>query len=166
MKANVGEALVEAPDEVEDEGLIRENLAEHAKISGHPLETPIVICNGYVTLGEAVELGIRVEGARLAIAKELCFYGNPGVACGEAACEDGLGKIFGDGPEVPRLHDAVHARTIWIGSGDRSDGEDVVLEGELADNEEELISPASVVAGDVEDDGDLTLDVLDTTACA
>jgi len=89
VKANVGEALVEAPDEVEDEGLIRENLAEHAKISGHPLETPIVICNGYVTLGEAMELGIRVEGARLAIAKELCFYGNPGVARGEAACEDG-----------------------------------------------------------------------------
>ena len=89
VQTNVAVPLVEAPDEVEDEGLIRENLAEHAKISGHPLETPIVICNGYVTLGEAMELGIRVEGARLAIAKELCFYGNPGVARGEAACEDG-----------------------------------------------------------------------------
>ena len=42
----------------------------------------------------------------------------------------------------------------------------MVLEGELADNEEELISPASIVAGDVEDDGYPTLDVLDTTACA
>ena len=42
----------------------------------------------------------------------------------------------------------------------------MVLEGELADGEEELISPASVVAGDVEDNGDEAPDVLNPTACA
>ena len=40
-------------------------------------------------------------------------------------------------------------------------GEDVVAEGELADDEEELILPARIVAGDVEDDGDQAPDVLD-----
>jgi len=46
VKTDVGEALVEASDEVEDEGLIRDNLAEGAKITGHPLETLAVIRNG------------------------------------------------------------------------------------------------------------------------
>jgi hypothetical protein len=48
-----------------------------------------------------------------------------------------------------------------MGSGDGSVGEDVVAEGELADDEKELIPPASVVAGDVEDGRDQTPDVLD-----
>jgi len=64
----------------------------------------------------------------------------------------------GDGPEDPRLHDAIHLRPIWMGSGDRSVGEDVLTEGELADDKKELIPPASVVAGDVKDRGDQSLD--------
>ena len=97
VKTNVGEALIEASDEVEDEGPIRDNLAEGAKIGGHPLETPAVIRNGHITLGEATELGVEVEGLRLTVAEELCFHGKPGVACGDGARGDGVGKVIGDG---------------------------------------------------------------------
>jgi hypothetical protein len=69
VKTNVGEALIEASDEVEDEGPIRDNLAEGAKIGGHPLEMPSVIRNGHITLGEAAELGVEVEGSRLTVAR-------------------------------------------------------------------------------------------------
>ena len=51
MKPDVGEALVESPDEVEDESPIGDDLAERAMVSGHPLETPAVICDGQITLG-------------------------------------------------------------------------------------------------------------------
>ena len=70
-------------------------------------------------------------------------------------------EIVGDGAKDPGLHDAVHARPIRLGGGDGGVGEDVVPEGELADDEKKLIPPASVVAGDVEDDGDQASDVLD-----
>ena len=161
VKADVGEALVEAADEVEDEGPIRDDLAEGAKVRGHPLEPPAVICNGQITLREAAELGVEVEGARLAVAEELCFHSEPGIACGDGARGDGVGEIIGDGAKDPGLHDAVHARPVGLGSSEGSVGEDVVAQRELADDEEELIPPASVVAGDVEDDGDQASDVLD-----
>ena len=53
----------------------------------------------------------------------------------------------------------MRAQSGWAAA--RGIGEDVVAEGELADDEEELIPPASVVARDVEDDGDQASDVLD-----
>jgi len=51
VKPDVGEALVESPDEVEDESPIGDDLAECAVVNGHPLETPAVICDGHITLG-------------------------------------------------------------------------------------------------------------------
>jgi len=154
VKTDVGEALVQAPDEVEDERPIGDNLAERAKVGGHPQETPAVICDGQITLGEAAELGVEVEGARLAVAEELGLHSKLGIACGDGTGGDGVSKVVGDGSEDPGLHDAVHARPIRLGGGDGGVGEDVVPEGELADDEKKLIPPASVVAGDVEDDGD------------
>jgi len=46
VKTDVGEALVEASNEVKDESPILDDLAESAKISGHPLETHAVIRDG------------------------------------------------------------------------------------------------------------------------
>ena len=161
VKTDVGVALVETSDEVEDESPIRDDLAERAKVGGHPQETPAVICDGQITLGEAAELGVEVEGARLAVAEELGLHSKLGIACGDGTGGDGVSKVVGDGSEDPGLHDAVHARPIRLGGGDGGVGEDVVPEGELADDEKKLIPLASVVAGDVKDDGDQTPDVLD-----
>ena len=80
---------------------------------------------------------------------------------GDGARGDGVSEIIGDEPKDPRLHDTVHARPVRLGSSKGGVEEDVVAEGELADGEEELIPPASVVAGDVEGDGDQTPNVLD-----
>ena len=161
VKADVGEALVEPLDEVKDESPIRDDLAKRAKVGSHLLEMPAVIRDGEITLGEPAELGVEVEGARLAVAEELCFHGKPGVARRDGTRGDGVGGIIGVGAEDLGLHDAVHARPVRLGSSKRGVGEDVVAEGELADDEEELILPARIVAGDVEDDGDQAPDVLD-----
>ena len=61
-------------------GPIRDDFAEGAKVRGHLLEPPAVICNGQITLREATEFGVEVEGARLAVAEELCFHSEPGIA--------------------------------------------------------------------------------------
>ena len=81
MKPDVGEALVESPDEVEDESPIGDDLAERAEVSGHPLETPAVICDRQITLGEDAKLSTEVESAHLAVAEELGLHSAPGVAC-------------------------------------------------------------------------------------
>jgi len=112
MQTDVGEPLVETPDEVEDEGTIVDDLAKVTKIICHTFEASAIICDEEVTLREAPELGVEVEGARLVVAEELGFHGDPGGMCGDAPCGDGLGEIIVDGPEDPGLDDAVHARPV------------------------------------------------------
>jgi len=68
-------------------------------------------------------------------------------------------EIVGDGAKDLGLHDAVHARPVGLGSSKGSVREDVVAKRELADDEEELVPPASIVAGDIKDDGDQAPDV-------
>ena len=47
---------------------------------------------------EATEFGVEVEGARLAVTEELCFHSEPGIARGDGARGDGVGKIVGEAP--------------------------------------------------------------------
>ena len=71
-----------------------------------------------------------------------------------------LGEVGGDGPSDPGLDHAVHVGQVRE-SGHREVGEDVGLQGVLADDEEDLIAPAGVVpSGEVEDDGDEAPDIL------
>ena len=84
MKTDVGKTLVEAMDEVEDEGAIGDYLTEVAEIIRHMLHTPVVIRGGKITLNEATELGVEVQGTGLTIAEELRFHGDPRGACSVA----------------------------------------------------------------------------------
>lgn len=52
---NVGEALVEASDHVEDEGAIGDGLAEGAEIVGHLLEAAAVLGGGEIPLDEVAK---------------------------------------------------------------------------------------------------------------
>jgi hypothetical protein len=62
----------------------------------------------------------------------------------------------------PGANDAIPPFLVW-GRGGRSVEEDVVLEGEAADSEQELLAPSSVRAGGgIEDDGDEAADVLNS----
>lgn len=63
------------------------------------------------------------------------FDGNLSGARRGAARGDRLSEVVQDRPEDLGLDDAVYARPAMVGSG-RSVEEDVVLEGELADDEE------------------------------
>jgi hypothetical protein len=85
MQTDVGVALVEASDEVDDERAVGDHLTEVAEIICHTLESPVVVGDGEVTLVEVAELGIKVECPGFAIAEELRFDGDPGSASGGAA---------------------------------------------------------------------------------
>lgn len=85
VKTDVGKMLIEAAEEVEDEGAIGDDLTEVAKIICHMLHTPIVIHDGKITLNEATELGVEIQGMGHMITEELRFHGNPRGACSVAA---------------------------------------------------------------------------------
>ena len=68
VQTNVVVPLVEAPDEVEDERAIGDCLTEVPEVIRHPLETPAVVGDGEITLGEAAKLGVEVEGPSLTVA--------------------------------------------------------------------------------------------------
>ena len=73
-----------------------------------------------------------------------------------------LGEVGGDGPSDPGLDHAVHVGQVRE-SGHREVGEDVGLQGVLADDEEDLITPLGVVPGvDVKEDMDEASNVLHT----
>ena len=69
VKTDVGKTLVEATDEVEDEGAIGDYLTEVAEIIRHMLHTPVVIRGGKITMNEATELGVEVQGTGLTITR-------------------------------------------------------------------------------------------------
>jgi len=101
-----------------------------------------------------------MQGTGFAIAEKLCLDGEPGRPCRSAAPHNGFSEFGGDGAVKPGADDAVHPLPIRRGGG-WSVFVDVVLEGETADGEQELLVPPRVGAGgSVEDDGYEAADVL------
>jgi hypothetical protein len=127
---NVGEALVEATDYVEDEGAVGDDFAESTEVIGHLLEAAAVLGNGEVALDEVAEPHLKLEGAYLPVPKELGLDGEPGVP-GSATLRGGdLDEVVGERTEDPGLDDAIHP--IPIRGGGQGVEVDMVLEGELA----------------------------------
>jgi hypothetical protein len=163
---DVAEAFIEAANHVEDEGAVGDDLAKGSEIICHLLEAPAVISDREVTLNEVAKLPLQVDGTCLPIAKELGLDGEPGVPGGGALGGDDLSEIVDESPDDPELDHAVYPSPvrgdgIWRGEAD------VILERKLAENEQELVAPATEVAGvDVEGNGDESPDVLTATAWA
>jgi hypothetical protein len=157
----VAEALVEATDDVEDEGVVGDDLAEGREIIGHLLQLATVLGDGEVALDEVVKPRLQLNGAGLPIAEEVRLDGEPGVPGSGAPGEDHLAKIIGECGDYPGLHDAVHPGPI------RRDWDwrivtDMALKRELAEDELKLITPTVEVTGiDVEDGGDVVSDIAD-----
>jgi hypothetical protein len=98
--ADVGEALVEAADEVEDEGTIGDDLAEGREIISHLLQSAAVVGDGEVPLHEVAKLRLQLNGASLPIAEELRLHREPGVpGCGALGADD-LTQIVREGGEI------------------------------------------------------------------
>ena len=111
-------------------------------------------------MDEVAELDVEVEGARLLVAEELVLEGAPDGTGRGGAVNHRLGEVGGDRAGDPGLDDAIHARSARELKR-REIGKDVGLQRVLADDEEDLISPAGVVAGvQIEDDMDEAPNVL------
>jgi hypothetical protein len=67
----VAEALVEAVDHVEDEGVVSDHFAKGSKVIGHLLEAAAVVGDGEVALDEVAKPRLKVDGASLPVAEEL-----------------------------------------------------------------------------------------------
>ncbi|XP_039831974.1 uncharacterized protein LOC120692666 [Panicum virgatum] len=157
----MGEALVEASADAEDECPIGDDLTEGAGVVGHLLHAATVVGDGEVALDEVTEFRLQLDGARLPVAEEEGLDGEPGVLGRGALGGDDLGEVVGEGPEDPGLDNAVHACPVR-GCNSRGVEVDVILDGELAEGEQKLITPSVEVTGvDVEDDRDEAADVGD-----
>ena len=79
VEAHSLEALTEAPDQIEDEGAIRDGFADVGEGGSQALELAAVVGDGEITLAEVVKLGVEVEGTSFTIAEKLGFNGKPGL---------------------------------------------------------------------------------------
>jgi hypothetical protein len=131
--ADVGEALVEAADYVEDEGAVGDDFPESAEVVDHLLEAAAVLGNGEVALDEVVEPRLKLDGAYLPVPKELGLDGEPGVPGSAALGGRDLSEVVSERTEDPGLDDAIHP--IPNRGGDRGVEVDMVLEGELAEGQ-------------------------------
>jgi hypothetical protein len=155
-------AAGKAPQNIEDQDVLRDREAKVAKPISRALHLPAVVAHGQVTLLERAKLGVELEGACLSIPEKLSLEGKPHhTRCGIWSAHDVL-EIQGDGPRDPGHDDAVAASPRRVVSTGRSVGEDVAVESVAAKNEEKLVPPSSVGGGvGVEYDGDQGLDVRD-----
>lgn len=156
----VGEALVEASNHVEDEGAIGDGLAEGAEIVGHLLEAAAVHDDGEIPLDEVVEFRLEVNGVNLPVAEELGLDGEPSVPGGRALGGDNVGEVVGEGVDDPRLDHTIHP--IPVRREDRDVKVDLILQGVLPQDSQEVVKPATEVPRvDVEDNGDEGADVAE-----
>jgi hypothetical protein len=77
----MGELLVEATDDVEDECAVGDVIAKANQCIPHGLETPAVVGDGEVALDEGAELGVEEESTLLPIAEELRLNSEPDDPC-------------------------------------------------------------------------------------
>jgi hypothetical protein len=155
-------AAGKAPQNVEDQDVLRDCEAEVAKPISRALHLPTVVAHGHVTLLERAKLGVELEGACLNIPEKLSLEGKPHHARGGIRSAHDVLEIQGDGPRDPGHDDAVAASPRRVVGTGGSVGEDVTVKSVAAKNEEKLVPPSSVGGGGgvgVEDDGDEGLDV-------
>jgi hypothetical protein len=162
MDADGSEALIQPPNNIENQGRFTDRLTKVPKIIGLSFELAAVIIDRQVPLREDAELLISVQGTRCPIAKELGLDREPdGTSRGPTLGND-VSEFIGDGTKKPGADDAVHPDP---GRGRRIDGvgEDMGFQRVLAEDVEEGRLPASEEGrGDVEKQRDQSADVLDS----
>jgi hypothetical protein len=147
-------AVGKAPQNVEDQDVLRDREAEVAKPISRALHLPAVVAHGHVTLLERAKLGFELEGACLSIPEKLSLEGKPHHACGGIRSAHDVLEIQGDGPKDPGHDDAVAASPRQVASTGGSVGEDVTVKSVAVKNKKKLVLPSSVGGGfGVEDEG-------------
>jgi hypothetical protein len=121
-------AAGKAPQNVEDQDVLRDREAEVAKPISRALHLPAVVAHGQVTLLERAKLGVELEGVCLSIPEKLSLKGKPHHVRGGIRSAHDVLEIQGDGPRDPGHDDAVAAPPRRVASTGRSVGEDVAVE--------------------------------------
>lgn len=112
MKSEREEALVESPNDVEDESPIGDRLAKVTRILSQLLVAMTVLGDKETALRGA-KLLIGVEGANGAILVELGLDGEPQDAGSSAVLRHRVGEVVRDGVEDPSANGDVHAHPVW-----------------------------------------------------
>jgi hypothetical protein len=102
-------AAGKAPQNVEDQAVLRDREAEVAKPIGCALHLPAIVSHGQVTLLERAKLGVALEGVCLSIPEKLSLEGKPHHARGGIRSLHDVLEIQGDGPRDLGHGDAVAA---------------------------------------------------------
>ena len=123
----VGEALVEPPEEVQDERAVADRLPERTKVIRHLLQLAAVLGDGEVVLGEGVEGSVEVDGPGLSVSPELGLESDPGLTSRAPGLANDVLQLHGERPEDPGQDDAGHPEPGGRGGG--AVGEDVVIKG-------------------------------------
>ena len=86
MDADVGEALLQAAKDVENEHAVQNEGPKIGELIRHLLEAPTVVGDGEIALGEAMELDVEEKRARLPVPQKLRLHHDPKIAsCGASA---------------------------------------------------------------------------------
>jgi hypothetical protein len=107
-RADMGEALIEAADDVEDESAVGDDLTKGREIIGHLLQLVAVLGDGEVALDEVAKLRLQLNGASLPIVEKLRLNSEPGVPGYGALGTDDLAQVIHERGDDPGLDDAVH----------------------------------------------------------
>jgi hypothetical protein len=127
MKTNGGEPLVEAADDVEDEGAVGDGFAKIPEVLCLTLVLPTVVDDREVTLTKGAKIGVGVQGTRGLIPEKWGLDCKPDVAGGGTVLGDGVSEVVSDGVEEPGPHDTIHVSPIG-GGGNSGVREDMALQ--------------------------------------
>jgi hypothetical protein len=102
------EALVQPPEDVEDDDPVFNGCTEVSQTVGHDLELAAVLIDREVTLNKSTKYSIKVKSMLLTVTEKLVLDGEQAVARHAPTFPDHLVKIHRDGVADPVDDDAIH----------------------------------------------------------
>ena len=161
-RPEIGVAVTEPAENVEDQDTVLHGPAEVAKRVRHALHLAVELADGEVALDEGVEARVEPQSPGFSVAQELALECQPSPASARSVADEVV-EVQGDRPQNPGEDDAIEAQPRGGRDHTRGVEEDVVIEGVAAEGEEDQVLPASVGGRlGLEDDRDEEADVLDS----
>jgi hypothetical protein len=115
VKVDGFELFVEAADDVENEGVVRDGFAKVTEILHLTFVVPSIISDEEVALTEGAEVGIGVQGTHCLIPEKSGLDGETNVLGGGTVLGDGVNEVIEDDTEEPSPHDIVHPDPVGKG---------------------------------------------------
>jgi hypothetical protein len=162
--AKVFEVLAQPVQDVQHENVVSDVDAEVDEGVNEALYLSIVVVDAEVTLNEAPEGGVDVEGTSFTVAKEVVIQDQPGIVSHVVVLLGDVLQVRGDGALDPRLDDAVHpvpSRNANIHVVHQHMIRERERESVMPEGEQDVVVPLGLVhGGEVQRDRDERTDVL------